>query len=70
MRAYLKKTKADGETEEDFARRMSRTQAKECYKYMVEYILNPPKAENESEERQNRLAKAFLMNVSRYAKPN
>jgi hypothetical protein len=68
MRAYLKQAKAKGETEKQFALRMRRKQAEECYVYIMDYILNPPAPENEAEARDNPRARAFLLNVFRHEK--
>ncbi|MGE0423397.1 MAG: hypothetical protein AB7O88_14110 [Reyranellaceae bacterium] len=68
MRAYLKQAKDERETEEQFAWRMSRTQAEECYAFIVHYILNPPATDDEAEARDNTRARAFLLNVFRYEK--
>jgi hypothetical protein len=68
MRAYLNKNKADHETEEQFAQKMSVKQAEACFKFIIAYILNPPRTTDLEEIDQNRGAREFLGKVALHVK--
>jgi hypothetical protein len=68
MRAYLNQEKADHETAEQFAKRMSVGQAEACFKYMIAYIRHPPRTTDLEEIKQNEGAQEFLDNVALHVK--
>lgn len=66
LKDYLEKNKRPDETWEDFAGRMTRDEARECFKHMIKTILNPPKGSTEEEAKVAKQAKEFLEHVSEY----